>query len=149
MIEPTNITWIITIFGTVIFLLLLIAQLVILIKPHSQQAKDILIAKGEDWRDKTHFKVAFAFAWADWLVIMPLMVAGNIGVLSGQLWGYLLWIILGTISIYYSIVFYVMEKEYVYPAVGPIIYYTYLWGGFLYWGIISIVYCVLRTHNVL
>jgi len=149
MIEPTIITWIVTIFGTVIFFLLLITQLILLVKPHSQQAIDILIGKGENWRDKTHFKVAYAFAWADWLVILPLIVAGNIGVLMGHLWGYLMWLILGFISVYFSIVFYVMEKEYTYPSYGPLAYYTYFWGFYLYWGIISIVYSVIKTHNVL
>lgn len=27
--------------------------------------KDILIGKGEDRRDRTHFHVSYAFAWAD------------------------------------------------------------------------------------
>ena len=69
MIEPTITTWIIAVFGSIIFTLLLVSQLVIIIKPKSQQAKDILIGKGENWRDKTHFKSAYAFAWTDWIVL--------------------------------------------------------------------------------
>ncbi|NQT27044.1 hypothetical protein HQ585_16945 [candidate division KSB1 bacterium] len=144
MIEPTVLTWILAGFGTVIFLLLMSAQFIILIKPKSQQAKDILIGKGEEWRDRTHFKSAYAFAWADWLVIMPLLVASNIGVLLGQQWGYILWIALGILSIYFSIVFWVMEKEYTYPTYGPLAYYTYFWGFYLYWGVAVIVYSGLR-----
>lgn len=144
MIKPTIITWIIAIFGSVIFLILLLAQLVILLKPESQKAKDILIGKGEKWRDRTHFKSAYAFAWADVLVILPLLISGNIGVLSGQYWGYVIWIALGVISVYFSIVFWVMEKEYTYPSNGPLAYYTYFWGFYMYWGIVAVIYSVLR-----
>jgi hypothetical protein len=140
----TIIKLVLIIFGVITFLPLLITQLVFLIKPDSQKSKDLLIGKGEDWRDKTHFKSAYAFAWADWLVIMPLFVTGNIGVIFGYLWGYLLWFALGTISIYFSIVFWVMEKEYTYPNCGPLAYYTYYWGFFLYWGIGAIVYSFIK-----
>ena len=140
MIKPTIVTWIIVIFGAITFLPLMVAQLLILFKPQDQKTKDLLIGKGEDWRDRTHFKSALAFAWADWLVILPLLIIGHFGVLSGQLWGYIIWFALGTISVYFSIVFWVMEKEYTYPSCGRFAYYTYFWGFFLYWGIASIIH---------
>lgn len=144
MIKPTFITWIIIIFGAVTFLPLMCAQLVMLLNPHGLKTKDIIIGKGENWRDKTHFKSALAFAWADWLFLMPLMISGYIGVLSGQWWGYVIWTAVGAISIYFSIVFWVMEKEYTYPSCGPLVYYTYYWGFFLYWGFAAVVYSVLQ-----
>ena len=84
MIKPTFFTWIIAVFGAVTFLPLLLAQLIMLLKPQSQLAKDLIIGSGEDWRDHTHFKSALAFAWADLLVILPLFIAGCIGVLLGH-----------------------------------------------------------------
>ena len=144
MPRPTIMTWIIALFGAVIFLILFLANLVILFKPESQRAKDIFIGKGEDWRDRSHFKSAYAFAWGDLLVIMPLLVSGHIGVLTGQRWGYVIWIVLGAISIYFSIVFWVMEKEYTYPANGPLAYYTYIWGFYLYWGIAAVIHSLLK-----
>ncbi|MFC2130876.1 hypothetical protein ACFLSQ_05535 [Bacteroidota bacterium] len=144
MIEPTIITWVLAIFGVITFLPLMFAQMVMLLKPNSQQAKDLIIGKGEDWRDKTHFKSALAFAWADLLIILPLFAFAYIGVFMCQHWGYLLWITLGAISIYFSIIFWVMEKEYTYPSCGPLAYYTYFWGFFLYWGVAVIVYSLLR-----
>jgi len=149
MIQPTYITWILIIFGAITFLPLMYAQLVMLLQPHSQKARDLLIGKGEDWRDKTHFKSAYAFAWADWLFLIPLFVSGNIGVLLGQWWGYVIWTALGAISIYFSIIFWVMEKEYTYPSCGPLAYYTYYWGFFLYWGVAAVVYSVLRITGVM
>ena len=142
--EPTIITWIIAIFGAVTFLPLFAAQFLMLLKPNSLKTKDLIIGKGEDWRDKTHFKSALAFAWADWLIIFPLLISSYIGVFSGQIWGYILWIVLGFLSIYFSIVFWVLEKEYTYPSCGPLVYYTYIWGFFLYWGIAAIIYSILQ-----
>lgn len=144
MIETTIITLIIAIFGAITFLPLFGAQFIMILKPNSQKAKDLIIGKGEDWRDKTHFKSALAFAWADLLIILPLYALGTILVFNGQLWGYVIWISLGVLSIYFSIVFWVLEKEYTYKSVGWIAYFTYFWGFFLYWGLAAIIHSILQ-----
>jgi len=144
MIEINLFTWIIAIFGLITFLPLMIAQFLMLINPNSQKTKDLIIGKGEEWRDKTHYKSALAFAWADWLVIFPLLIISYIGVFNGEEWGSILWIALGVLSIYFSILFWVMEKEYTYPSAGWFAYYTYFWGFFLYWGIGAIIYSILQ-----
>ena len=148
MIEPTFVTWILVIFGAITLLPLTFAQLIMLIQPNGQKARDILIGQGEDWRDKTHFRSALGFAWADWIILMPLAVSGSIGVLTGQIWGYLLWASAGSISVYINIVLWFMEKEYVYPSRGALKYYTYYWGFFVYWGIAVLVYSVLRLSKI-
>jgi hypothetical protein len=60
------------------------------------------------------------------------------------LWGYFAWIALGVVSIYFSIVFWVLEKEYTYPSSGWLAYYTYYWGFFLYWGIVAVIYSIMQ-----
>ena len=99
MFEPTVVTWILIIFGAITILPLLFAQLVILLKPDGELARDILIGKGEDWRDKTHFRSAYGFAWADWMLLFPLITSGSIGVLYGHAWAYVLWAAAGTTSL--------------------------------------------------
>ena len=141
--KSTLYTWILTVFGTITFLPLMFAQLVMLLHPNSQKAKDLLIGKGKDWRDHTHFRSALAFAWADILLMLPLLVLSFIGVFSGQLWGYALWLALGILSIYFSIIFGVMEKAYTFPSYGWLAYYTYFWGFFLYWGIGALIYSLI------
>ena len=148
MFEPTIVTWIIIIFGVITCGPLLYAQLVILLQPEGQKAKDILIGKGEDWRDKTHFKSAYGMAWADWLIFMPVFIAAIIGMVTAELWGYVLFAIAGTIQIYINTVLRFLEKEYVYPFCGPIAYYTYYWGNFIYWGIAALVYSLLRLNGI-
>jgi len=147
MIETTIITWIIAIFGAITFLPLFGAQFVMILNPKSQKAKDLIIGKGGEWRDKTHFKSALAFAWADLIIILPLYILGTVLVFNGQLWGYVIWISLGVLSIYFSILFWVIEKEYTYKLAGWIAYFTYFWGFFLYWGLGAIVHSILQINN--
>ena len=146
--QPTVVTWVLVVFGAITMAPLVLAQVVMLVRPHSQQAKDILVAKGEDWRDKTHFRSALGMAWADWLLVVPLLVSGSIGVILGQAWGYVLWGAAGSISLYINIVLWFMEKEYVYPSRGPLAYYTYYWGFFVIWGALALGYTALRLSGV-
>lgn len=94
-------------------------------QPHSQKAKDLLIGKGEDWRDKTHFRMSYGMAWADLTCWLPLLAVGSIGVMLGKKWGYGLWLASGAISVYINIIFWFSERAYVYPVQGPLAYYTY------------------------
>ena len=148
MFEPTKVTWILVIFGAVTLLPLFFAQLVILFRPDSKNARDILIGKGEDWRDNTHFRSAYGLAWADWLLLLPLAVSGSIGVLTGHSWGYVLWACAGALSLYINIYLWILERKYVYPSCGPLAYYTYYWGFFVYWGAAAVAYSVIRLSGV-
>jgi len=113
-------------------------------QPHSRKAKDVLIGKGEDWRDKTHFRASYGGAWADLMCWFPLLAAGSIGVVLGKQWGYGLWLASGAMSVYINIILWFSERAYVYPVQGPLVYYTYYWGFFVYWGVAVIAYTVLR-----
>ena len=147
-IEPTLLTWILVLFGAITLLPLVVAQLSILMRPDSRRTKNILIGKGEDWRDRTHFRSAYGFAWADWVLLVPLGVAGSIGVLLGRPWGYVLWAAAGTMSLYVNVVLWFLEKEYVYPSRGPLAYYTYYWGFYVLWGAAALGYSALRLSGV-
>ncbi len=90
MLEPTVVTWVLVIFGIVfIFLPILYAQFLMVRRPQDQKTKDLIIGKGEDWRDKSHFRNSYGLGWADLVFWLPLLVAGSIGVLLGQQWGLL------------------------------------------------------------
>ena len=85
MLEPTLITWILIIFGLVfIFLPMLYVQLLMVLCPQSRKIRDIIIGKGEDWRDKTHFRMSYGAGWADIIIWLPLLAVGSIGVILGQ-----------------------------------------------------------------
>ena len=145
MLAPTAITWALVIFGAVfIFLPMLCVQLLVALRPHSQKARDAVIGKGENWRDRTHFRSACGLAWADLAIWLPLLAAGSVGVVLGHPWGYALWAASGVISVYVSVYLWFSEREYVYPACGPLAYYTVYWGFFVYWGMAAAAYAALR-----
>ncbi len=146
--EPTLVTWALVVFGVITLIPLFAAQLSMLTKPKSEGARNLLIGKGEDWRDKTHFKMSLGAAWADWLFFVPLFVAGSIGVLLGQLWGYVLFGAAGACSLYINVILYFTEKEYVFPTRGPLRYFTYYWGFFVYWGVLALAYSVLCVSGI-
>ena len=148
MLQPTLVTWILIIFGLITCGPLLYAQLVMLLQPHSQKAKDLMIGNGQDWRDRSHFKSAYALAWADWIFFMPVLVSGIIGAVFGQIWGYALFAAAGAIQLYINIFLWFFEREYVYTAVGPLAYYTYIWGNFVYWGAATLIYSLLRLSGI-
>ncbi len=146
--QATAITWTLIVFGVITLLPLVVAQLSILIRPGSRKTTDLLVGKDEDWRDKTHFSMAVGSAWADWLFFVPLFLAGTAGIVLGRPWGYVLFGAAGACSLYINIILWFTEREYVYPSRGPLRYFTYYWGFFVYWGALALVYSVLRIAGV-
>lgn len=144
MIETTWITWLLVIFGLITCIPLLAAQLIMILKPDSKQAKDIMIGKDEEWRDVNHKKAAYGLAWADWIIFTPFLLAGTFGIIYGTIWGYIIWGISGAIQVYINTFLCFFEKEYVLPANGYLAYFTYIWGNFIYWGSASVIYSILR-----
>jgi len=148
MYQPTVLSWILIVFGLATCLPLLYAQLIMVIHPKGQKAKDILIGKGEEWRDKTHHKSAYALAIADWLIFFPVFILAIIGMLLSTFWGYVLFTIAGAIQLYINVFLWFFEREYVYPANGPLPYYTFIWGNFIYWGLASLIYGIVRLNGI-
>ena len=146
--QPTHFTWALIVFGIVTLIPLAAAQLSILIRPDSQKTRELLIGKDEDWRDHTHFKMAMGAAWADWLLFVPIFAGGTVGMLLGQPWGYVLFGAAGACSLYINIILCFTEKEYVYPTRGPLRYFTYYWGFFVYWGALALAYSVVRISGI-
>ncbi len=112
--RPTLLTWALVGFGVITLVPLVLVQWSMLFKPDSQRTRDLIIGKGEEWRDKTHFRMALGAAWADWLFFAPIFVGGSIGMLLAKPWGYALFAIAGTCSLYINIILWFTEKEYVY-----------------------------------
>jgi uncharacterized membrane protein len=149
MLKPSVLTWILVIFGVVfIFLPMVYVQFHVAVNPNNQKTKDMIIGRGEDYRDKTHERVSYGVALSDVIFWLPLLAAGSIGVILGRAWGYTLWGASGAISVYISIILWFTEREYVYPAVGPLVYYSIFWGFFVYWGVAAVTYTTLRLSDV-
>ena len=148
ILEATTVTWILVIFGAVMLVPLALAQLVILLKPRSRLASDLLIGKNQSWRDDTHYRLARGCAWGDWLILLPLAMVGSVAVINGHPWGYLLWAVAGAITLYINTVLWFVERQYVLPAFGPLAYYTCYWGFFMVWGAAAFFYALLRLNGI-
>lgn len=146
--KPTPVTWALVVFGAITLIPLVVAQFALLSRPDSRRTKDLLIGKDEEWRDDTHLSLSRGAAWADWLFFSPLFLGGCVGVLLGQQWGYVMFGAAGACSLYINIVFWFTEKTFVYPARGPLRYFTYYWGFFVYWGAMALAYSALRIAGI-
>lgn len=148
MFELSTITWIIIVFGTLIHLPLFYAQILMAKDPNSQKTKDILIGPGEDWRDSSNMEFSLGFAWADLVLYGPVLLFGTIGVFMETTWGYMLYSAAGLMAVYFSIVFWFAERKYALSKNGPIMYFTFYWGFFLYWGITAFIFSLLKIENL-
>ena len=148
MIPPTIITWILVLFGLITCAPLLFIQFRVIMDPHGRTVKDFVIGKDLDWRDETHLLSAIGGSRADWIVFAPLLVLGTIGVLIGSTWGYVLYAAAGAVMLYINVSLWYQEKKNVYPVVGPVAYYTYYWGDFVYWGAASVIYAMIRLNGI-
>jgi len=147
MYQPTMITWVLITFGLLTCLPLLFAQFVMLKEPEGKLAKDLLVGKNKEWRDKTHFKSQYGLAFSDWFIFCPFFFIGITGMLLSSYWGYLLFAVSGAIQLYINVTLWFLEKEYVYPTRGALKYYTYYWGNFIYWGAASLIYGIYRLSE--
>jgi hypothetical protein len=142
-------TWIIIIIGVLIHLPLIYAQLLMIRAPDSQKTKDLIVGPGEDWRDNSNMEFSLGFAWGDVAIYFPILVIGTVGILLEMEWGYVFYFAAGLMAIYFSIVFWVAEKKYAISKSGRIMYYTFYWGFFVYWGFAAIIYSLHRLNEVI
>jgi hypothetical protein len=148
MIDPTSVTWTLVIIGLVIYAPPLYMQILAVRNPHSRKVKDLLIGNGGDYADKTHFLFCRGTGWADLIMQFPPLIVGSIGVIRSRPWGYMLWAAVAAISLYISIVLWFVDREYVYPRCGPLAFYTYCWGIWVYWSIVVLAYSLVRINGV-
>jgi len=59
-----------------------------------------------------------------------------------------IWFALAAICLYINLILWVSEREYAYPKWGPLAYYTFYWGFFVYWSLAVMVYSLLRVNGV-
>lgn len=102
--DPTVVTWVLVGLGVITMGTPAYIYLVFPLKPHSQKSRDLMLGAGKDWRDETHFDLNLGFAWVDLLFVFPLFVAGSVGVLLSEAWGYVHLGAAATISLYINLV---------------------------------------------
>jgi len=149
MLEPTPLTWILSIIGVVIYLPAVYIQARAVASPHSQKTKDLLVGKGGDYHDRTYFNFCQGTGWADLTMTLPLCLLGSVGVLFGRPWGYMAWLAGAFITVYIHLVLLFIEGRHIYEKWGPLAFFTYGWGLWVYWALVVIGYSLVRVSSAL
>ena len=89
--EVTAWTWLVAVTGAAIMTLLGTLQLSAMLRPRSDWVIANVYGGRPDATDpRAYFAFNQGFAWADPLLWAPLQIAGSIGMLLGERWGFLL-----------------------------------------------------------
>jgi hypothetical protein len=90
-----------------------------------------------------YFAFNQGYAWADAILWAPLQIAGSIGMLMGERWGFLLALIASVPFWYSAIPIFIWDRDLRFRK-GPTSYWLVTWGMFPAYGIVAGGYCFLR-----
>ena len=90
-----------------------------------------------------YFAFNQAFAWADPFLWAPLQIAGSIGMLLGQRWGFLLALMASVPFWYTSVFFYIWDRDLGFRE-NTFNYWFVIWGMWPLFGVTEGVYCFVR-----
>ena len=142
--EVTTLTWIIAIAGLVFSALLIGAQLVAVFRPRAPwTVENIYGGEPDDTDPKAYFAFNQGFAWADSFFWLPLQIAGSIGMLMGQKWGFLLALI-GSVPFWYTAIqIYIWDRD-LGVRQPTFTYWVIVWGMWPLFGVVEMAYCFAR-----
>ena len=142
--DVTAATWIVALAGLGLIGLLGGLQTVALLRPRSQWTIDNVYGGSPDQTDPTAY---FAFnqgsAWADPLLWAPLQIAGSIGMLLGERWGFLLALMASVPYWYTAVFFFIWDRDLGFRE-NTFNYWVIVWGMWPAFGVVEGVYCFLR-----
>ncbi len=142
--DITPLTRVVAISGLLLILLLAVLQLVAVLRPRGTWTIDNVYGGTPDATDPTaYFAFNQGWAWADVLVWAPLQIAGSIGMLMGERWGFLLALAASVPFSYTAIPFFIWDRDLGFrePTVS---YWVVIWGMWPVFGVIEGVYCFVR-----
>ena len=92
-------------------------------------------------------KAYFAFnqgpAWADLLLWAPLQVAGSVGMLLGEQWGFLLALVASVPFWYSAVPLFIWDRDMGFRK-KTVAYWVVTWGMFPAYGVVETGYCMVR-----
>ena len=142
--EVTGLTWIVGIAGLLIMSLLFSVQLIAVIKPRAEWT--IKNVYGEDTTNtypKAFSSVYQGYAWADVFFWGPIQIAGSIGMLLGDRWGFLCALIGSVPFVYSAITIFIWDRDMGYRN-NTCTYWVVVWGMFPAFRVVEMVYCFAR-----
>jgi hypothetical protein len=142
--DVTISTWIIAVAGLLIIGLLGALQLVAVMRPRAPWTIDNVYGGTPADTDSTaYFAFNQGFAWADVMMWAPLQIAGSIGMLLGERWGFLVSLAASVPFVYTSIPMFVWDRELGFRQ-RTWTYWVIVWGMFPAFGAIEGIYTFVR-----
>ena len=141
--EVTAVTWVVAITGLVITALLNVFQFVAVINPRGEWTiKNVYGGDPEATDPTAYFAYNQGYAWADPFFWAPLQIAGSIGMLMGQRWGFRLALAASIPYCYTAITIYIWDRDLGFRS--DTLSYWFIWGMFPAFGIVEGVYSFVR-----
>ena len=142
--EVTIVTWFVAAAGLVISGILLTLQLVAVFSPRGEwTVRNVYGGSPSATDPKAYFAFNQGYAWADSFFWMPIQIAGSVGMLIGERWGFLLALI-GSVPFWYSaITIFVWDRDMGFRR-NTLVYWVFVWGMFPVFGVLEMIYCFAR-----
>ena len=142
--EVTALTWVVAGFGMVIIVLLGSLQFVAVIRPRTEWTiENVYGGSPADTDPKAYFAFNQGYAWADPIFWAPLQIAGSIGMVLGQRWGFLLALMASVPFWYTAIPIFIWDRDMGFRK-NTFTYWVIVWGMFPAYGVVAGVYCFVR-----
>ncbi len=142
--EVTIFTWVVAVGGLLIMGLLLGFQLIAVFKPRADWTiKNVYGGDPNSTDPRAYFAFSQGYAWADTLFWGPIQIAGSIGMLIGERWGFLLALMGSMPFIYTAITIYIWDRDMGFRK-NTVTYWVIVWGLFPAFGAVELTYCIFR-----
>ena len=142
--DVTVFTWVVAVAGLVLVSFVGALQLVAVFRPRADWTIANVYGGDPDATDPTAY---FAFnqgsAWADPFFWAPLQIAGSVGMLLGERWGFLLALMASVPFWYTSIWFFIWDRDLGFRE-PTFAYWVVVWGMWPAFGVVEGVYCFVR-----
>lgn len=142
--EVTAATWAIAVIGLGLITLLGALQLVAVARPRAPwTVENVYGGSPDDTDPAAYFAFNQAAAWADSFLWAPLQIAGSIGMLLGERWGFVLALMASVPFWYTAVFFYIWDRDLGIRR-NTVRYWAITWGMWPLFGVVEGVYCSIR-----
>ena len=138
--DVTPATWAVAVVGLLLIGLLGGLQLIAVIRPRDAWTVTNVYGGSPEQTDATaYFAFNQGYAWADAALWAPVQIAGCIGMLLGQRWGFLLALAASVPFVYSAVPLFIWDRDLGFRKPGWII----TWGMWPVFGAVQFSYCMV------
>jgi hypothetical protein len=143
-VDVTPLTWIVAVGGLLLICLLGGLELVAVLKPRDAWTIEHVYGGTPQATDPTaYFAFNQGMAWTDVSFWAPLQIAGSVGMLLGERWGFLLALVASVPFWYTAIPIFIWDRDLAFRE-PTVTYWVVIWGMWPVFGVIEGVYCFVR-----